>query len=227
MSIWSTISKLISNISKKGEQLSKIFQKLKTPPEKTVGFTIAVIALSAKMAKADGIVTNEEVKAFRQVFYIPKNEEKNASMVFNLARKDVAGFEIYANKVNKMLYPNTKILEELLEGLLHIATSDGIYHPAENHFIETVAKIFKIDQNKLNILKSRYLPNETINPFLILGVNPNWDMSIIKKKWQKLVRECHPDKYLTRGLPSEASVLANNRLLKINEAWIMIKNYNK
>ena len=227
MSIWSTISKLISNISKKGEQLSKIFQKLKTPPEKTVGFTIAVIALSAKMAKADGIVTNEEVKAFRQVFYIPENEEKNASMVFNLARKDVAGFEIYASKVNKMLYPNTKILEELLEGLLHIATSDGIYHPAENHFIETVAKIFKIDQNKLNILKSRYLPNETINPFLILGVNPNWDMSIIKKKWQELVRECHPDKYLTRGLPSEASVLANNRLLKINEAWIMIKNYKK
>ena len=68
MSIWSTISKLISNISKKGEQLSKIFQKLKTPPEKTVGFTIAVIALSAKMAKADGIVTNEEIKAFIHVF---------------------------------------------------------------------------------------------------------------------------------------------------------------
>ena len=227
MSIWSTISKLISNISKKGEQLSKIFQKLKTPPEKTVGFTIAVIALSAKMAKADGIVTNEEVKAFRQVFYIPKNEEKNASMVFNLARKDVAGFEIYASKVNKMLYPNTKILEELLEGLLHIATSDGIYHPAENQFIEIVAKIFKINQNKLNILKSRYLPNDTINPFLILGVNPNWDISMIKKKWQELVRECHPDKYLTRGLPSEASVLANNRLLKINEAWEMIKNIKK
>ena len=227
MSIWSTISKLISNISKKGEQLSKVFQKLKTPPEKTVGFTIAVIALSAKMAKADGIVSNEEIKAFRQVFYIPKNEEKNASMVFNLARKDVAGFEVYANKVNKMLYSNSKILEELLEGLLHIATSDGIYHPAENQFIETVAKIFKINQNKLNILKSRYLPNETINPFLILGVSPNWDMSMIKKKWQELVRECHPDKYLTRGLPSEASVLANNRLLKINEAWIMIKNNKK
>ena len=224
MSIWSTISKLISNISKKGEQLSKIFQKLKTPPEKTVGFTIAVIALSAKMAKADGIVTNEEVKAFRQVFYIPENEEKNASMVFNLARKDVAGFEIYANKVNKMLYSNTKVLEDLLEGLLHIATSDGIYHPLKNQFIETVAKIFKINQNKLNILKSRYLPNEIINPFMVLGANPNWDISAIKKKWKELVRECHPDKYLVKGLPSEASVLASNRLLKINKAWEMIKH---
>ena len=224
MSIWSTISKLISKISKKGEQLSKIFQKLKTPPEKTVGFTIAVIALSAKMAKADGIVKNEEIKAFRQVFFIPKNEEKYAALVFNLARKDVAGFEIYANKVNKMLYPNNKVLEELLEGLLHIATSDGIYHPLENQFIETVAKIFKISHNNLNILKSRYLPNEIINPFMVLGANPNWDISVIKKKWKELVRECHPDKYLVKGLPSEASVLASNRLLKINKAWEMIKN---
>ena len=227
MSIWSTISKLISKISKKGEQLSKIFEKLKTPPEKTVGFTIAVIALSAKMAKADGIVTNEEIKAFRRVFFIPKKEEKNAALVFNLARKDVAGFEIYANKVNKMLYSNTKVLEDLLEGLLHIATSDGIYHPSENQFIETVAKIFKINQNKLNTLKSRYLPNEIINPFMVIGANPNWDISAIKKKWKELVRECHPDKYLVNGLPSEASVLASNRLLKINRAWEMIKNIKK
>ena len=60
MSIQLTISTFISNISKKGEQLSIIFQKLKIPPEKTVGFTIVVIALSAKMTKADRIVTNEE-----------------------------------------------------------------------------------------------------------------------------------------------------------------------
>lgn len=223
MSIWTTISKIISSIARRGEQLSNVFQRLKTPPQKTVGFTIAVIALSAKMAKADGIVTNDEIRAFKQVFYIPKNEEKNASMVFNLARKDVAGFEIYATKVSRMLYSNTKILEELIEGLLHIATSDGMYHPAENQFIETVAKIFKINHDKLNVLKSRYLPNEMINPFLILGVSPNWDISMIKKKWKELVRECHPDKFLIRGLPSEAAVLANKRLLKINHAWEMVK----
>ena len=98
-----------------------------------------------------------------------------------------------------------------------------MYHPAENQFIETVAKIFKINQDKLNILKSRFLPNECINPFMVLGANPNWDISLIKKKWKELVRECHPDKYLIRGLPSEAGELAANRLLKINEAWEMIK----
>lgn len=96
------------------------------------------------MAKAHGIVTNEEIKAFRHVFSA-KNEEKNAALVCNLARQDVAGLEIYANKVNKMLYSNTKVLEDLLEGLLNTATSDGICHPSENQFIETIAKIFKIN----------------------------------------------------------------------------------
>ena len=166
MSIWEKISKLIAKLAKKGEQLSNIFSKLKTPPEKTAGFTIAVIALSAKMAKADGVVTPEEIKAFKQVFRITQNEEKNASRVFNLARRDVAGFEIYARKIYKMLYGNPKILEDLLEGLLHIATSDSLYHPAENIFIDEVAKIFKVDEITLVTLKSRYVSEKKPNPFI-------------------------------------------------------------
>ena len=227
MSIWVKISHLLANLTKKGEQLSNIFLKLKTPPEKTAGFTIAVIALSAKMAKADGIVKPEEITAFKQVFHIPKNEEKNASRVFNLARRDVAGFEIYARKIYKMLYKNSKILEDLIEGLLYIATSDGSYHPAENIFIDEVAKIFKLSDMTLNTLKSRYVPEQASDPFIVLGVQPSWNILDIKRKWRELVRENHPDKLSARGLPSEAISLASNRLLKINQAWEMINESRK
>ena len=226
MSIWIKISSLIATLAKKGEQLSNIFAKLKTPPEKTAGFTIAVIALSAKMAKADGIVKPEEIQAFSQVFYIPKNEEKNAFRVFNLARKDVAGFETYARKIYKMLYTNSKILEDLLEGLLHIATSDGFYHPLENSFIDEVARIFKLNEMTVVTLKSRYIPHESPNPFAILGVNPKSNILDIKKKWRQLVRENHPDRFTAKGLPSEAVFLANSRLAKINKAWEIISKAN-
>ena len=64
MSIWSRIADALAALAT-GEGLSALFEKLRTPPEQTVGFTIAVIALSAKMAKADGIVTRAEVLAFR------------------------------------------------------------------------------------------------------------------------------------------------------------------
>ena len=97
MSIWKKIEKTIISLAS-GEPFSNIFQKFATPPETKIGFTIAVIALSAKMAKADGIVSKEEVNAFSQIFEIPKGQEKHVANVYNLARQDIAGYEIYAKK---------------------------------------------------------------------------------------------------------------------------------
>ena len=89
MSIWKRISDALAALAQ-GEGLSAVFENY-APPERTIGFTIAVIALGAKMAKADGLVTRDEVTAFRQVFHIPASETQNAARVFDLARKDVAG----------------------------------------------------------------------------------------------------------------------------------------
>ena len=90
MSLWARITDALSSLTS-GDSLSDVFAKLRTPPERSVAFAIAVIALGAKMAKADGQVTKDEVAAFREVFTIPPNEEKNAGRLFNLARTDVAG----------------------------------------------------------------------------------------------------------------------------------------
>ena len=95
MSIWSNISKLLESFVL-GQTLSSLFKNLKTPPEKRIGFTIAAIGLSAKMAKADGIVTTKEQIAFKNIFSIPQNDEKHVEYIFNLAQRDIAGFDIYA-----------------------------------------------------------------------------------------------------------------------------------
>ena len=116
MSIWTRIIKAIEALAK-GESLSDVFDKLKAPPERSIAFTIAVIALGAKMAKADGYVTPGEVKAFRQVFRIPTGEESNAARVFNLARQDVAGYELYAKRISSMFGQGHQTLIDLLEGL--------------------------------------------------------------------------------------------------------------
>ncbi|NHX28199.1 molecular chaperone DjiA, partial [Escherichia coli] len=131
MSLWSRISDAIAALAK-GEGLSAVFDRLRTPPERSVAFTIAVIALGAKMAKADGRVTRDEVTAFREVFTIPPSETENAARVFNLARQDVAGFEEYAQRIARMFNEDDAPLTDLLEGLFHIAIADGEYHPAED-----------------------------------------------------------------------------------------------
>ena len=124
MSLWTRIGEALSALAA-GESLSDVFDKLRADPEKTVAFAIATIALGAKMAKADGLVTRDEVTAFREVFHIPKADEASAARVFNLARQDVAGFEDYARRVARMFKDGDMALCDLLEGLFHIAGADG------------------------------------------------------------------------------------------------------
>lgn len=217
MSIWSRIGEAISALAA-GEGLSDVFAKLRTPPEKSIGFTIAVIALGAKMAKADGLVTRDEVTAFREVFHIPKADEDNAARVFNLARNDVAGYDGYARQIARMFGPSDPALEDVLEGLFHIAAADGEFHPGEDAFLEEVAGIFGVGERCFASLRARYSP-DLKDPYAVLGVAPDADLEAIRKRWRALVRETHPDRMIARGVPEEALKMATSRLAEINEAY--------
>ena len=218
MSIWTRIAEALSAL-RNGEGLSAIFENFKSPPEKSVAFTIAVIALGAKMAKADGEVTRDEVIAFRQVFQISSEDEVQAARLFNLARLDVAGYEVYAAKIAKMFQNDSQILRDLIEGLFHISMADGHYHPAEDAFIEDVSRIFDLPDRLFTCLRSRYVPGAAPDPYSVLEVEHDADIEDIRKAWRQLVRESHPDKLVARGLPTEAIALANTRLITINNAW--------
>jgi DnaJ like chaperone protein len=218
MSIWSRIADAVSALAS-GEGLSEVFDRLRTPPEKTVAFTIAVIALSAKMAKADGLVTRDEVMAFREVFHIPSADEAGAARVFNLARQDVAGFEEYAKRIRAMFGPDQGTLCDLMEGLFHIAMADGTYHPGEDAFLLRVAEIFELPEGSFRRLKSRFVPDAEQDPFDVLGVSPDMPLDEIRATWRRLVRDSHPDKMIARGVPEEAVKLSERRLIDINRAW--------
>lgn len=221
MSIWNRISEAISALTQ-GEALSAVFDRLRTPPERSVAFTIAVIALGAKMAKADGQVTRDEVTAFREVFHIAQADEAQAAKLFNLARKDVGGFEIYAAQVARMFGAGATQLNDLLEGLFHIAMADGQFHPNEDSFLSRVAEIFELSQDEFQRIKSRFVEGEDCNPFDILGVPPDAPIDQIRAAWRKAVLECHPDRLVASGLPEEAVKLGEKRLVVVNRAWEQI-----
>lgn len=218
MSIWTRITDAVSALAN-GESLSEVFDRLRTPPEKTVAFTIAVIALSAKMAKADGLVTRDEVMAFREVFSIPPEDEAGAAKVFNLARQDVAGFDDYARRIRAMFGEDHGTLCDLMEGLFHIAMADGTYHPGEDAFLAEVAEIFDLPEGSFRRLKSRFVPDAEPDPFDVLGVSPEMPIDEIRAVWRKLVRDSHPDVMIARGVPEEAVKLSEKRLIAINRAW--------
>ncbi|WP_293448767.1 TerB family tellurite resistance protein [Planktotalea sp.] len=218
MSLWTRISDALEALTN-GEGLSAVFERLRTPPERSVGFTIAVIALGAKMAKADGHVTCDEVTAFREVFNIAAADEENAARVFNMARLDVAGYEEYAARIADMFSTEPTTLCDLIEGLFHIAMADGFYHPSENEFLEHVAEIFRLPEPEFRALRARFVPDAMPDPYSVLGVEANAPIDQIRNAWRAMVRETHPDRMIARGVPQEAVRMAEKRMVDINLAW--------
>lgn len=186
-------------------------------------FTIAVIALSAKMAKADGQVTPDEVEAFRQILHVPEEELKNVGRVFDVARKDARGFEPYAKQVAKMFVDRPAVLEELLDALFHIAKADRIIHPQEEEFLHDVAMIFGFDDAKFARIRAGHLGADASDPYAILGVAHDADDVAVRAAWRSLIKENHPDKLVAEGMPQDFIDMATAKMATINDAWTKIQ----
>ncbi|MFD1696472.1 J domain-containing protein [Roseibium aestuarii] len=225
MSVWSSLASIVSAIGSSSVQLvDRLVQLVLAKPEgtNTVGFTVAMIALSAKMAKADGIVTNDEILAFGELFQVPEGEERNVARLFNLAKEDVAGFEVYAKKLAD-LFPYDRItLIDILDGLFHIAKADGVLHENELAYLERVAEIFGLDAREFDRILSRHARRSS-DPYKVLGVDPSLDDDALKRHFRQAVRQTHPDQLIARGVPQEFVRIANDRLAALNAAWDQIR----
>lgn len=217
MSIWSRITEALAALVGRGESLLRLFER--RPPEAGVGFTIAILSLGAKMAKADGLVRAAEVAAFREVFQIAAKDEAAAARVFNLAREDVAGYDAYARQIARMFEARPQMLADVLEGLFHVALADGRYHEGEEEFLNHVGRIFGIPDDLFDAIEARHLEGRRGDPWQVLGLPRDADLATARARWRDLVRAHHPDKMIARGLPPETVNLGNARLAQINRAW--------
>lgn len=225
MTIW---TKIIEALSAVGDSVSEALARIvgapraARDPQKSVAFTIGVIALSAKMAKADGVVTASEVSAFKEIFIVRPGEMANVERVFNLAKQEVAGYDSYARKIQRLFSDQPAVLEDLLDGLFHIARADGDVGAGELHFLEQVAGIFGLS-DKFGCIRSRNLRGQEDDPYAVLGIDCDVSDAELKAHYRKLVKENHPDKHIAAGMPEEAVSIATRRLARITEAWSQLE----
>jgi DnaJ like chaperone protein len=172
-------------------------------------------------------VTQDEVAAFKEAFQVPPEELKNVGRLFDQARRDAGGFEPYARQVASLFRGNPAVLEELLDGLFHIARADGKVTDDELEFLSSVAEIFGIDRAGWERSRATNLSPDGADPYGVIGVNRNADDAKIKSAYRKLVVENHPDKLVAQGMPPEFVAMANEKLAKINAAYDQIRKQRR
>ncbi|MFL2819295.1 MAG: TerB family tellurite resistance protein [Candidatus Puniceispirillales bacterium] len=209
-----------------GHAIDKIKTKKKLPEEtalKQIGFTIGVIVLSAKMAKADGKVTEDEIRAFKEKINIPDNEIKNVAKLWDQAKKTTDGFQIYARQIANLLEKNSSVLEELLKLLIIIALADGKITIPEIKYLKEVGNIFGFSEEDFERI---YLSKSGVSsdPYQILGVSRDASINEIKQKWKQLAINHHPDRLISQGIPEDLIHKSTSRLKEINNAWDTIQN---
>jgi DnaJ like chaperone protein len=227
MTIWQRLSGFATSVGEAGGSLlGELAHALgldgsSSEPQKHVAFTIAVIALSAKMAKADGVVACSEVEAFRRVFRFSPEDANNVARVYNLAQQDTAGFETYADQIAGLLKDDRKLLQHVLEGLLHVAAADGILHPKEDEVLYAIALRLGFSDSEYRFYRARFVTDPQ-SPYDVLRLGPEASDEEIKTRYRKLVADNHPDKLMGAGVPAEFLDIATRKLAAINAAYDLI-----
>ena len=186
-------------------------------------FALSLIVLSAKLSKADGQVSKEELIAVKDKLRIPENELDQVGKIFNKAKEESAGYESYAKQIAQIYRGNINVFEEVINILFYIAEADGNVSESEHKMIEHIAQIFGLTEIQFNSIKESRKSSDKLNPYIVLESNPDDKIEIIRKRYLKLSKEHHPDLLMSKGVPQEVIDESKTKMRVINSAWDQVQ----
>ena len=190
-------------------------------------FALSLIVLSAKLSKADGKVSREELIAVKEKLKIPEHELDQVGKIFNKAKEESSGYEPYAQQIAQFYKGNINVLEEVINILFYIAESDGDVSKSEIDMIENIAKIFGLNEKQYLGIKESRKGSDKLNPYIVLESKPDDEISEIRKKYLALSKLHHPDLLLSKGVPKEVIEESKNKMRAINSAWDQVQKLKK
>lgn len=193
------------------------------PDPNDVGFTAAIVGLGAKLAAADGFVSNDEMAAFSRVFQSAPEDAHSVRRVFNLARQTVNGYEAYARRIGRKYKDRPCLLEGVLDGLFQIAMADGVMKQEELEYLQTVSEAFGFTETTFRRIKASYLGSAADDPYHVLGVPYDAEFSTIRSAYRRLMSDNHPDRVVMNGAPREFEAAAHRKAAAITSAYARIK----
>jgi len=188
-------------------------------PGEDPAFTTAVTALGAKLAKADGRAQASEYEAFAEVFQPEPGSQGNVRRLYQLARQTTRGFESYARRLAKRYRHCPQLLEDVVDGLFFVATSDGVVTVDELAYLERVSALFGQSPLTFRRLKATHLGFDREDPYVVIGLPHDASDADLRAAWKAQLSEAHPDRARARGLPDEFIEVAEAKAAAINAAF--------
>jgi len=229
MSIWSQLAGLAGRAFDIGDEPARavgteVGEVQCGPDPNDLEFTAAVVGLGAKLAKADGLVTVDEVSAFSRVFRSAPGDEAAMRRVFDIARQTVVGYENYARRIAKRYRDRPCLLEGVLDGLFQIAAADGVVTADELDYLRSVSDSFGFTPDQFRRIKASHLGAEPDDPYTVLGITHDSTFEQVREAYRKLMRENHPDLVIiSKSAPREYEPVAHEKAAAITTAYARIR----
>ncbi len=187
---------------------------------------VAFFGCLAKMAKADGAITKEEIQAVEQIIarlgYAP-NMRAAAIDIFRKAKDDPHTAADYLNQLASVIRFNPQIAMTFIAALHAVAQADGSIHPNEREILQQAERAFRLQPGTIDAMLGGGHAGALDDAYKVLGCTPEMSDAEIKKSYREKCIDFHPDKLASKGLPGEFMEYANEQLAKVNDAYETIK----
>ena len=188
-------------------------------------FFISLFSILGKLSKIDGVVTRDEiaiVQDFIDSLPIEGREKQFARQVFNEAKNSPYAIEDFAMQLYQAIEAQPALRISFFDLLFRIAAADGEFYPAEESALKNIKEIFKITDKQYEDIKAVYF-KDIGKYYKILNCTPESSNQEIKSSYKKLVKDFHPDRIVSKGLPEEFIDFASNRFREIQESYEKIR----
>lgn len=182
-----------------------------------LSFTFAVIALSARVACADGELTRAKYIAFRESFPLKGGVCGKIRTLFKLACRNETPYGHYIMQIKYAFPHKMELYVSLVDRLFGIATADGTLSRNQEALLSGIAHMLGISAADYASILARY--DQPASARRILGVNGRVRARTLKKRYHELMQHYHPDRFAGQELSPEVQLLIQTKASQINTAY--------
>lgn len=191
-----------------------------------VAYVQAVSGLAVIVAKADGAISENEIRVFKKLFIVTENENTRAAKIFKNAKISDKDLQAYAKQLKLLTENNLSLKESVIDNLFKVASADCSVSAKEFELLRQIADMIELPEGNFSVICNIYRPrgkSATTNCFYeVLGVPANAADAEIKRRWKELIVKYHPDRLQSRGASVEEIEVSTQRMAEINNAYQVI-----